>query len=77
MLLAKLRDVVLSRKVWATVIAAVCAELGVDPDVVWTILAYVGAQGLVDAAHHLSLPSPKAAEVAQAWREAPSNEALK
>lgn len=47
-----------------------------DPDVVWTLMGYVGMQGLVDAAHHLSLPSPKAAEVAQAYRESPSNAEL-
>lgn len=72
----KVRETLTSRKLWVTIIAAVCAELGFDPDVIWALLAYVGAQGLVDAAHHLSLPSPKAAEVAQAYRESPSNAEL-
>lgn len=72
----KLREALTSKKMWVTIIAAVCAELGMDPDVVWTLMGYVGMQGLVDAAHHLSLPSPKAAEVAQAYRESPSNAEL-
>lgn len=79
-IVAKLVEVLASRKVWATVIAALCAEAGVDPDVVWALLTYVGAQGIVDAAHHLNLPSPKAVAAGAGsvvvFPEAPSNEAL-
>jgi len=75
--MAKLREALTSKKLWATVAACITAGMAGD----WTMVAelvmvYLGAQGLVDAAHHLSLPSPKAAEVAKAWAESPSNEAL-
>lgn len=76
-MLPKLRDTLTSKKLWATVAACVTAGLAGDwMTVAQLVMVYVGAQGLVDAAHHLSLPSPKAAEVAQTYRESPSNAEL-
>lgn len=77
MLLQKLRETLASKKFWAAVASSI--PFAVERD--WVSFAYVwmgyaGIQGLVDAAHHLSLPSPKAAEVAQAYRESPSNAEL-
>lgn len=76
-MLAKLQEALTSKKLWATVGACItAASLGDWYTVFQLVMVYVGALGLVDAAHHLSLPSPKQVEVAQAWKEAPSNEAL-
>ncbi len=60
-MLAKLRETLTSRKLWATVAAAIPLVL----DHNWTALAalvavYVGAQGAVDVAHKLSQrPAPE------------------
>lgn len=75
--MGKLREALTSKKLWATVGACItAASLGDWYTVFQLVMVYVGAQGLVDAAHHLSLPSPKQAEVAKAWAESPSTEAL-
>lgn len=73
----KLRETLTSRKFWAAVASSVPFALAGDWQsfgMVW--MTYAGIIGMGEAAHLLSLPSPKAAEVAQAYRESPSNAEL-
>lgn len=73
---AKLREALTSKKLWATVFACGTAALNGDWATVYQlVMVYVGAEGLVSAAHHLSLPSPKAPK--PTYPEAPSTEALR
>ncbi len=53
----KLREALLSKKVWATVVGCVLAELGVDPQVIALIGAYILGQSAVDVAGKLKAPA--------------------
>lgn len=71
----KLREMLTSKKFLATLGGCItAASMGDWATVYQLIMLYVGVVGAQDAAHHLTLPSPKAAK--PAFPESPSNEAL-
>lgn len=55
-MLQKLQETLTSRKLWAAVAGVVLAEMGVDPAVSATIVAYILGQAWVDAAKAKALP---------------------